>query len=246
MTELTRKQRELKQREQLILSSAQDIWHTHGYNFLTMERLAESVEYSKGTIYNHFSSKEDIVCAVCSQYIRSLIEIFTRAANYPGTTRERYLAVGIGYSLYHQINTEAALNIQTIKSHSIREKISVEKLEEMESLEHQITSITNKIVLEALDCGDLPESARPYANNIVFGCWSMHYGALLLDKSDIPLDELGFNPVVKMLWENSIRFLDGYGWQPNSEQTDNNALLQKLSNALFADEIVKEALINYE
>jgi len=243
MNELTRKQRELQQRETLILETAQNIWHTHGYNYLTMERLAESVEYSKGTIYNHFSSKEDIVCSICSQYIRSLLDIFTRAANYPGTTRERFLAVGIGYSLYHQINTKAALNIQTIKSHSIREKISAEKLEEMESLEQQITSITHKIVLDALDCGDLPESARRHANSIVFGCWSMHYGALLLDKSDIPLDELGFNPVVKMLWDNSIRFLDGYGWLPvsdtNLNQKDNIELLQKLSNALFADEIIK-------
>ncbi len=240
MTQISRKQRELLQREQLILDTAQDIWHSHGYSFLTMERLAESVEYSKGTVYNHFSSKEDLVCSICCRYIQNLIDIFTRAANYPGSTRERFLAVGIGYSLYHQINTKDALNIQTVKSHSVREKISPQKLGEMQSLEQQITVITHKIVLDALACGDLPESARDYADSIVFGCWSMHYGALILESSDIPLDELGYNPVVKMLWNNAIRFLDGYGWQPVSEENseqNNDLLLQKLSNALFADEI---------
>ena len=233
------------QREQLILDSAQAIWHAHGYNYLTMERVAESVEYSKGTVYNHFSSKEDLVCSICCRYIQNLIDLFTRAANYPGTTRERFLAIGIGYSLYHQINTKDALNIQTVKSHTVREKISPEKRREMAALEHQINDITRQIVLDALDCGDLPESARPYADSIVFGCWSMHYGALILEKSDIPLDALGFDPVVKMLWENSIRFIDGYGWQPVStknSQKNNDLLLKNLSNALFADEILKLAV----
>ena len=64
MTPLTRKQREINEREQLILSTAQSMLHQHGYNYLTMDRVAETVEYSKGTIYNHFASKEDLVCSL--------------------------------------------------------------------------------------------------------------------------------------------------------------------------------------
>ncbi len=244
MSELSRKQRELLQREQLILDTAQEIWHNHGYQYLTMERLADAVEYSKGTIYNHFSSKEDLVCTICCRCIQNLIDIFRRAANFDGSTRERFLAIGIGYSLYHQLNRRDAINIQTVKSHSVREKISREKLHEMESLEQEIAGITHSIVQEALQCGDLPASAARYADSIVFGSWAMHYGGILLDKSDIPLDQLGFSPVVKMLWNSAIRFLDGFHWQPLSLQSpdedntaENDALLEKLSSALFADEL---------
>mgnify|MGYP001820983313 CR=1 FL=1 len=57
MPALTRKQREILEREELILSAAQKLLHEQGYNHLTMDRVAETVEYSNGTIYNHFASK---------------------------------------------------------------------------------------------------------------------------------------------------------------------------------------------
>ena len=96
----TRKQRELADREKLILDTAQTMLHQHGYNHLTMERIAETVEYSKGTIYNHFASKEDLVCSLCCRCITNLIEIFERAYLFEGSTRERYSTIGIGFSLY--------------------------------------------------------------------------------------------------------------------------------------------------
>ena len=108
---LSRKEREFQQREQLILDTAQNMLHEHGYAQLTMDRIAEAVEYSKGTIYNHFSSKEDLVCSLCCRCVSNLIELFKRAYDYPGTTRERFAAIGIAYSLYHQLNPLDAQNM---------------------------------------------------------------------------------------------------------------------------------------
>ena len=233
----TRKQRELLEREQLILDTAQAMIHEHGYNILTMDRVAEATEYSKGTIYNHFSSKEDLVCSLCCRSIKNLIDVFERAYQYQGPTRERYSAIGIGYSLYHQLHPMDAQNIQTLKNNAVREKVSEEKLVEMESLEHRITKIAQSIVQDAIDCGDLDSKHQDHVGTIVFGCWSMHYGALLLDQSDIPLNELGFSPVVNMLWKNSNIYLDGYQWQPLSTTTDSRELFNKISSALFDNEI---------
>ena len=234
---LSRKQRDMLEREELILSAAQKMIHEHGYNHLTMDRVAESVEYSKGTIYNHFASKEDLVCSLCCRCITNLIEVFERAYEYPGSSRERYSAIGIGYSLYHQLHPMDAQNIQTVKNNAVREKISDDKLAEMESLEHKITKIARSIVQQAIDCGDLSKDHSNQVNTIVFGCWSMHYGALLLDQSDIPLHELGFSPAVNMLWQNSNIYLDGYQWLPLSTNTDTSKLFDQISFALFGDEI---------
>lgn len=237
MPATTRKQRELLQREMLILDTAQAMMHESGYNCLTMDRIAEAVEYSKGTLYNHFASKEDLVGSLCCRSLNNLISIFQRAYDYQGSTRERYSAIGIGYSLYNQLHPLDTHNIQTIKTNAVREKVSNEKLTELKSLEHKVTLITQRIVQEAIDCGDLGEKYKSHVNTIVFGCWSMHYGALLLQQSDIPLNELGFNPVVKMLWQNSNIYLDGYQWQPLSSTIDSNALFEKISSAVFADEL---------
>ena len=233
----TRKQREILEREQLILDAAQTMLHQHGYNHLTMDRVAEAVQYSKGTIYNHFVSKEDLVCSLCCRYISNLIDIFKRARNYNGSTRERYLAIGIGYSIHHQFHPMDSQIVQTVKNNAVREKISEEKLVEMESLELKSTKIAQSIVQDAINCGDLDKKHQDDISTIVFGFWSMHYGTILLDQSDIPLHELGFSPVVKMLWHNANIYLDGYQWQPLSTTTDSKKLFKKISSTLFGDNI---------
>jgi AcrR family transcriptional regulator len=236
MPALTRKQRELLEREELILNTAQTMLHQHGFNHLTMERIAETVEYSKGTIYNHFASKEDLVCSLCCRSIANLIDLLERAYQYPGSTRDRFSAIGIGYSLYHQLHPMDSQNIQTVKNYAIREKVSEEKLVEMESLEQKIMAIAQNIVQQAINCGDLDNKYQPYVSTIVFGFWSMHYGALLLDQSDTPLHQLGFNPVVQMLWNNANNLLNGYQWQPLSTTTDSGKLFEKISSALFDEQ----------
>lgn len=237
MPDLTRKQRELLDRETLILDAAQDMLHKHGYSYLTMDRIAENVEYSKGTIYNHFASKEDMVCSLSCRCITNLIDIFERAYHYHGSTRERYSAIGIGYSLYHQLHPMDAQNIQIVKNNTIREKISNEKLVEIATLEHKITKIAQSIVQDAIDCGDLNKKHQDNVPTIVFGCWSMHFGALLLEQSDIPLQKLGFSPTVKMLWDNTNHYLDGYQWQSLSTTVNTDEIFNKISTALFDKEI---------
>jgi AcrR family transcriptional regulator len=235
---LTRKQREFQQREQLILDTAQHMLGAQGYAHLTMERIAESVEYSKGTIYNHFSSKEDLVCSLCCRCMSNLIDLFQRAASYQGATRERFSAIGIAYSLYHQLHPLDAQNIQIVKTNAVREKLSDEKLHELTVLEQQITSIALEVVRDAIACGDIPSNGGT-ADEIVFGFWSMHYGALLLAFSDIPLEQLGFSPAIRLLWKNSQKLLDAFSWQPLSQDSNTNALFEKLCSALFAEEICK-------
>lgn len=237
MSTLSRKQREIQQREKLILDAAQDLLQRQGYNQLTMERIAETVEYSKGTIYNHFASKEDLICSLACRAINNLIDIFQLAYNYPGCTRERYSAIGIGYSLYNQLNPLDAQYLQIFKNKTVREKVSQARLAQVERLEQKITRIAKSIVQEAIDCGDLDRKYQEKISTIVFGCWSMHYGALLLEKSDIPLQQLGFSPVVTMLWDNTNVYLDGYRWRPLSTEVDADSWLTDISLALFADEL---------
>ena len=64
MVELTRKQREIQERTREILRVAKPILLAEGFQALTMDRVASRMEYAKGTIYGHFSNKEEIVLAL--------------------------------------------------------------------------------------------------------------------------------------------------------------------------------------
>lgn len=228
MIQLSRKQRERLEREQLILDTAQHILYEKGYAHLTMERIADAVEYSKGTIYNHFTSKEDIICSLCCRCINNLIELFKAAANYPGNSRERFSAIGLGYMLYHQRRPLDAQYTQIVKSNAVREKLGPAKLQELDSLEKQVTGIAMDVVMHAIAQGDIPTTDNTTAESIVFGFWSMHYGAVLLEQSDIPLSELGFSPGQQLTWTIAQKFLDGFGWQPNSADMDSQRLLSTM------------------
>lgn len=236
-SQMSRKQRELFEREQLILDTAQLILKQEGLHCLTMDRVAAEIEYSKGTVYNHFSSKEEIISGISCRSLYTLIDMFNRASQYPGNHRERIAAIGIAHSLYAQLHPAELQNLQLIKSSAIREKISDEKQQQLLHLEHSVTSIVLEIINQAIKDGDIPENQPHLPDSILFGLWSMSYGSNLLHMSGIPFDQLGMRQPLEMMWQNSHRLLDSYQWRPLSHTFDIHDLRSKLCTALFAEEM---------
>ena len=50
-----------------ILQAAQHLFLTKGYDHTTLQDIIEETHLSKGAVYHHFSSKEDILYKVCEQ-----------------------------------------------------------------------------------------------------------------------------------------------------------------------------------
>ena len=87
MNTLTRKQREIADRHTRFLDIAKSLIETEGYSTLSMDRIAELAEYSKGTVYQHFSCKEEILIQLCNQNGQILKSLFERACDYSSGTR---------------------------------------------------------------------------------------------------------------------------------------------------------------
>ena len=241
---MTRKQRELFEREQLILDTAQQILREDGIQGLTMERVASEIEYSKGTVYNHFSSKEEIISGISCRCTLNIIEMFTRAKNYSGNHRERIAAIGIAHRLYAQLHPDELRNLQILKSADVREKIPEAKQTELLQLEQQVTRIVVEIINDALRDGDIPADQPFIPDSIFLGLWSMGYGSNMLHVSGIPFDKLGIQQPLKMMWVNSHKLLDSYQWQPLSTSFDTEALKEKIGNELFFEELKQLELLN--
>jgi len=75
----TRKQREIADRHTRFLDIAGSLIEAEGYSTLSMDRIAELAEYSKGTVYQHFSCKEEILIQLCNQNSQNLKSLFTAA-----------------------------------------------------------------------------------------------------------------------------------------------------------------------
>jgi AcrR family transcriptional regulator len=71
-----RKEREKLQRRQEIISAAESVFFSQGYENSTMDDVAKKVELSKGTLYLYFNSKEELLLVIVKKAFIKLYELF--------------------------------------------------------------------------------------------------------------------------------------------------------------------------
>lgn len=101
-----RKQRDLRHREDLFLDRARRLFLQRGYHGLTMDRIASATGYSRGTIYQHFTCKEEIIVSLVNRCMEQRLAMIERASTFSGRPRERMQAVGEAVELYARLHTE--------------------------------------------------------------------------------------------------------------------------------------------
>ncbi|RMF06606.1 MAG: TetR/AcrR family transcriptional regulator [Candidatus Neomarinimicrobiota bacterium] len=74
MTISDRKSREKEQRRQSILEAAEKLFARDGYTATSLDRVAEEIEISKGTIYLYFKNKEDLFFSLIQERFQQLVE----------------------------------------------------------------------------------------------------------------------------------------------------------------------------
>jgi AcrR family transcriptional regulator len=60
-----RRAREREEFRQTILDTARELFIAHGYEGVTLRKIAEAIEYAPGTIYGYFKDKDDLIRALC-------------------------------------------------------------------------------------------------------------------------------------------------------------------------------------
>ncbi|MEV0456357.1 TetR/AcrR family transcriptional regulator [Catellatospora methionotrophica] len=79
MSTSKRRERELAERERLIVTAARDLAEAQGWDAVTTRRLAEIIEYSQPVLYSHFKGKDAIMAAVAVEGCAELA-VLLRAA----------------------------------------------------------------------------------------------------------------------------------------------------------------------
>jgi AcrR family transcriptional regulator len=70
-----RREREREEVRRKILDSARELFALEGYERVTMRGIADAIEYSPTTIYNHFEDKDDLVRALCQEDFSELLAV---------------------------------------------------------------------------------------------------------------------------------------------------------------------------
>src|SRR5262245_16980502 len=94
-----RREREREEIRRKILDAARELFASEGYENVTMRGIAEAIEYSPTTIYNHFEDKEALVDALCEEdFARLLVALQGRAL--PADPVERIRQLGLAYARF--------------------------------------------------------------------------------------------------------------------------------------------------
>lgn len=92
-----RRKRQMAERRQRILESAQRLFREAGYDNVTMQDIADASEVSKGGIYLQFRNKEDLILALVQSSFDRLEELMAVAATKPGSACERLEHIARAY-----------------------------------------------------------------------------------------------------------------------------------------------------
>lgn len=233
MPTLTPKQREIADREARILEIARPMVVHSGYHGLNMDRIAEAVKYSKGTIYNHFSCKEEIIIALAIENAAKRTELFQKAAQFKGSPRERIHAIGEAAEQYVRKSPDFFLFEEIIQLPSVREKTSEKRQAVVQGCEMQCMSVVAGVVRDAIANDDLtlPKTVSP--EQLVFGLWSLTSGAYSIILKSQSLMQLGLDDPFSIVRQHTAIFLDGYQWGPVSNEFDMDKLLKKIRRQVF-------------
>jgi len=206
-----------------------------GYLGLNMDRLAEAVEYSKPTIYGHFSTKEDLLLAVSNTALRQRCDLFVRAAGYKGRSRERMAAVGMADMIFVHVYREHYNVERILKTASIWEKASELRRAEHQRLDQFCMGAIAGIIGGAIAEKDLdPEFADPAAIGEGLRAISigMHMVVSFRQRSEAEVAQM-----YDRLRHNQMRLLDGWGWRPFTHEWNYDEAFQRIAHEVFPEEV---------
>lgn len=208
-----RKAREFAAREELFLDTARQLMLSDGLLSLQMAKVAEACDYATGTLYQHFSSKEDLLLALSTRLSGERVELFCRAAEHEGSTRDRMFALSVADVLFAQQCPEHFRLAQYVFTEAVWSTTSESRrhaaLERSQPMCDRVRSIIEQAVAE----GDLPD--RGLRNlDLGVGPWTLCLGMHTLVHADGLLAFYDVKQPYRLLLKHIEFLLDGLAWQP--------------------------------
>lgn len=233
--ELSGKQREILQRDALFLSVAEELLLEDGYHALTMGRVAERTRFSKGTVYNRFTCKEELVVALgcrCSEERLSLLE---RAVQFDGRTRERMVALGEAAELFARRYPNSVRVLHLIDAEAILEKVPEALRQRMRRYNARLFELMLNLAQEAIAVGDLTLPARSTPEELCFALCALVDGGAALILAGMPLVEQGLEDPFGAIGRGCHLLMDGCGWQPLYRDFNYSESARRIRETLFCE-----------
>jgi len=229
--------KEFQAREYELISLARSLVENDCLATLTIDKLVAKSRYSKGTIYKHFVSKEDLLMAICNTSIKEMQQMFVRALEFNGNSREKVLAVMVSYVIWAKLYPSQLFAVLAAHSPSVAACCSKERNNTHKEHESSLMGLMNRQIEKAVESGDLNLPKNMFVEQVTFSMWSASWGAMALIMSKGESVKLGPMVLERESFTNARLILDGFGWKPMSKDWDYKKTIKKITTEIFAPEI---------
>jgi AcrR family transcriptional regulator len=200
-----RKAQERENRDLLILDVASTLLVEGGLQSLTMQAIANNTDYSKGTIYQHYGCKEDVITQLVIISSQQLVSLIEKALLSGLSLRHKIAVVSTVFFLNAQSQPEVARLVGLVKSADFRTKVSAkygEKLAENENimLQHILSMF-----------GSGSGFSEQKILDAAFGWWSMQWGVMDIMSNGWDVEKLGYKEPEQCFFRSLHLYLDGLG-----------------------------------
>lgn len=199
-----RKQRQFEKREALILETARKLFLQKGFVNFTLDDIADEIEYSKGTIYSHFESKEEIYARILMEQLNVLHLYLQEAVNNSQNTEDGIKRCLDAYLTFYTQHKEYFRLLFFIDMVSAGLRIPHQLLKEIQMKKHACLSELERVLKKGKEAKELAGNLNE--TKIAMVLWGMLNGMLQLAESrhikfsELPaLIEVGFDIVFKGL-----------------------------------------------
>ena len=225
----------IRTRDALVLGTARELLLTEGYFGMTMDRIAEASACPKGTIYQRFTCKEDVLLALAQQCIEKRFDMVRRGGSYVGRARERMAAVGEAVALFVRLHPNDSRIIHNAGG-PIREKGSPERVEALTRLECGTVRFVSGIVADAVAQGDLDLIDGLTVEHVTFALSSLVEGSYAMMENGVPQKALGIANPVQEMSRAYDRLADTFGWRPLFSECDWEEAVAQIRRTVFPEE----------
>jgi AcrR family transcriptional regulator len=113
LQQLSRREKERQAREAEIVAAAEAVFCQKGFDGASMDEIAKAAQFTKRTVYQYFSGKEDLYFAVALKQFQQLLAYFRAAVAAGDSGFEKIRRAGLAYYQYYKDHPDTFLLLYT-------------------------------------------------------------------------------------------------------------------------------------
>ncbi|MFG2648489.1 TetR/AcrR family transcriptional regulator [Streptomyces sp. NPDC048436] len=145
-----RKAQEVADRDQMLVHVALGMICTDGFHNLTLGKLAQQAGYSKGTVYNHFTCREDLLIELSAESARRQLRYFQAIADLPWDGVRSVYGMALAYMEHAVVAPELFECSITARTDAVCRIASEQRLARRDLVESQMSQVVGYAVERSL------------------------------------------------------------------------------------------------